>query len=179
MKKLLSSAVLLIAAGGAIAASDAVFERMPADAYTDMLRSAGAAYERKQYTKAFELNQRAACAGDKTSQAILGRMYVLGQGVARDEVAGYAWIKLAAEFNFPDFSTLAHKLEAAMTPEQRAQGNAKSDALRKDYGLGATNIGCRGEAKRSLYVIDAVVCTPQSGGGGTVLLHRCGEDAAK
>src|SRR5512147_89376 len=84
-------------AGVALAADDAVFEQIQPGAYTDMLRDASMAYDRKDYDQAFALNRRTACGGDKTSQAILGRMYVLGQGAQRDDIAGYAWIKLAAE----------------------------------------------------------------------------------
>lgn len=165
--------ISLLASTAARAADDVAFERMQSDAYKSMLRNATAAYDRKDFARAFELNHRAACAGDKTSQAILGRMYLLGQGTAKDDITGYAWIKLAAEFNFGDFTSLARKLEEAMTPEQRAQGTARADALRKDYGLSATNMSCRGESVHGVYLIDGVGCTPPSAGGGAVLVHRC------
>jgi hypothetical protein len=157
----------------ASATDDPAFERMQGDAYKAMLRDASVIYARKDYARAFEMNRRAACAGDKTSQAILGRMYLLGQGTTKDDVTGYAWIKLAAEFRFGDFTALARKLEDAMTPEQRAQGAARTDQLRKDYGLAATNMSCRGESIHGVYLTDAVGCIPVSGGGGVVLLHRC------
>jgi len=171
-------ATCLLTASAAFAADDPAFERMQGDAWKAMLRNATAVYNHKDYAKAFELNRRAACGGDKTSQAILGRMYVLGQGTAKDDITGYAWVKLAAEFSFGDFTSLARKLEDAMTPEQRAQGTARTDALRKDYGLAATNMSCRGESVHGVYLIDGVGCTPPSGGGGAVLVHRCVEDAA-
>jgi len=177
------NASLWILAGAVFAfaahADDAQFERMPSDAYKAMLRDATTIYDRKDYTRAFEMNHRAACAGDKTSQAILGRMYLLGQGTQKDDITGYAWIKLAAEFRFGDFTSLAKKLEDAMTPEQRAKGTAKSDELRKDYGLAATNMSCRGESTHGVYLIDGVGCTPASGGGGTVLVRRCVDAPAK
>src|SRR5512144_1066015 len=101
MKK---SALWVFAAAAVAAntwASDpAQFERVQDDAYFNSLREATSAYDAKDYARAFALNQRAACAGDKTSQAILGRMYLLGQGTERNDLTGYAWIKLAAEFNF-------------------------------------------------------------------------------
>lgn len=165
--------ILLLVSSAASAAGDDGFERMQSDAYKAMLHDATVIYSRKDYARAFELNHRAACAGDKTSQAILGRMYLLGQGTAKDDITGYAWIKLAAEFRFGDFTSLAGKLEEAMTPEQRAQGTARSDELRKNYGLAATNMSCRGESTHGVYLIDGVGCAPQSGGGGTVLLRRC------
>jgi TPR repeat protein len=175
MSKYTLSAIVLWVFGicAAQAMDNAVFERVPADKYEDMLRDGGLAYEHKDYPRAFELTRRTACAGDKTSQELLGRMYLLGQGVARDDFTGYAWIKLAAEFKFAEFTALARKLEQAIAPEQRAQANARADALRKQYGIAATNVNCRGESPHGVYIIDAVVCKPASDGGAQVLLHRC------
>ena len=161
------------------AMDNAAFERLPADKYEDMLREGGLAYDHKDYARAFELTRRTACAGDKTSQAMLGRMYLLGQGVTRDDFTGYAWIKLAAEFKFADYTSLARKLEQAIAPAQRAQANARADALRKLYGIASTNISCRGASPHGVYIIDAVVCTPSSDGGGQVLMHRCVDLADK
>jgi len=169
--KRLGLLVLLLSATAASAADDS-FERVLPGAYQDLLHDASSAYDKKDYARAFELNQRGACAGDKTSQAILGRMYILGQGVPRDDVAGYAWIRLAADFSFADFTSLARKLEAAMTPAQKAAGEAKADVLRKNYGPAATNMSCHGESRRGVYLIDSVVCTPESE-GGRLLLRRC------
>jgi TPR repeat protein len=170
---------LLAAATAASATDNAVFERVSADKYADMLREGGLAYDHKDYAHAFELNKRTACAGDKTSQAIIARMYLLGQGVTRDDFTGYAWIKLAAEIKFGDFTSLSKKIEAALTPAQRTQADAKAAELRKNYGLAATNINCRAESRHGAYLIDSVVCTPQSDGGSMVLLRRCVDEPAK
>jgi hypothetical protein len=169
----------LAIAAVASATDNSVFERMPAEKYAEMLRDGGLAYDHKDYARAFELNMRTACAGEKTSQAIIARMYLLGQGVARDDYAGYAWIKLAAEIKFGDFTSLSRKIEGALKPAQLAQAQAAAAELRKNYGLAATNMSCRGESRHGAYLIDSVVCTPQSDGGGMVLLRRCVEAAAK
>jgi hypothetical protein len=178
MKKSLFAAIVVCAAV-AHASDNAGFERVPTDKYADMLREGGIAYDHKDYARAFELNKRTACAGDKTSQAILARMYLLGQGIARNDYAGYAWIKLAAEIKFGDFTSLSRKIEGALTPPQLAQAQAAAAELRKNYGLAATSMSCRGESRHGAYIIDSVVCTPQSDGGGMVLLRRCVDDAAK
>ena len=159
------------------AADPAQFERVQNDAYFNSLRDATSAYDAKDFARAFALNHRAACGGDKTSQAILGRMYLLGQGTERNDLTGYAWIKLAAEFNFADFTSIARKLEGALTPEMREKGNALSDSLRKSYGLAATNMSCHGVSRHGVYLIDSVVCTPGSAGGGELELRRCVDDA--
>jgi hypothetical protein len=157
----------------AFAADDVLFDRVQAGAYADLQHEATLAYDRKDYVRAFELNRRIACAGDKTSQAILGRMYLLGLGTARDEINGYAWIRFAADFGFRDFTALAGKLEAALSPEQLRRGNARVAALRANYGPAVTNTSCHGEARHGALLIDAVICTPESGGAGNYLLRRC------
>jgi hypothetical protein len=181
MKKTLFSAIAFWMLGTCPvhAMDEANFERMPVDVYADMLREGGVAYDHKDYPRAFELTRRTACAGDKTSQAILGRMYLLGQGVTRDDFTGYAWIKLAAEFKFATYTSLARKLEGALTPEQRAPANARFDELRKLYGTAATNISCHGESPHGAYIIDAVVCKPESDGGRLVLMRRCVDSPVK
>lgn len=170
---------LAAVSAGAWALDTEQFERMQSDAYFDSLREATAAYDRKDYDRAFALNHRAACAGDKTSQAIVGRMYLLGQGTPRNDLTGYAWIKLAAEFNFADFTSLARKLEGALSPDMREKGNALADSLRKLYGLAATNMSCHGVSRHGVYLIDSVVCTPGSGGGGELEVRRCADETAK
>jgi hypothetical protein len=174
MHKMISVGLgLALVCARADAADEAMFDRVQSSVYADMQRQATAAYEGKDYAKAFELNQRMACAGDRTSQAILGRMYVLGQGAGKDPVTGYAWIRVAADFNFAEFTSLARKLEAAMTPEQRDKGNAKAEVFRRNYGPAVTNMSCHGESRHGVYLIDSVVCSPAVGGGGQVLLRRC------
>jgi len=178
MKKVALWTVLLVSCTGAVfATDDALFEQIQPGAYPDMLSQATIAYDKHDYDRAFALNHRTACGGDKTSQAIVGRMYVLGQGTPRDEITGYAWIKLAAEFSYADYTSLARKLEAAMTPEQLARATAQADAMRRNYGLAATGMSCHAESRRGAYLLDSVVCTPQSTGGGRLELRRCVDDA--
>ena len=170
--------VLIAGARTGFATDDTLFEQIQPGAYSDMLSQATIAYDKHDYGRAFELNRRTACGGDKTSQAIVGRMYVLGQGTPRDEITGYAWIKLAAEFSYADYTSLARKLEAAMTPDQRTRATAQADAMRKNYGLAATGVSCHAESRRGAYLLDSVVCIPQSTGGGRLELRRCVDDVA-
>ncbi len=179
MKKSVLWTTGLLAVAATAGADDAAFERVQYNAYYNSLRDAAVAYDHKDYARAFELSRRAACAGDKNSQSIIGRMYLLGQTPARDDLAGYAWIKLAAEFNYTGFTSLARKLEDSQTPEVRQVANARADALRKLYGMGATNMSCHGESRHGAYLIDSVVCTPKDGGGGEFLLRRCVDDVEK
>jgi len=157
----------------ASAADRALFNRVQPGAWANLQHEATQSYDQKDFARAFALNRRLACAGDKTSQAILGRMYILGEGTARDEMSGYAWIRFAADFGFRDFTSLARKLEAALSSAQRTQGNARADGLRASYGPAVTNTSCFGEARHGVYIIDSIVCTPDSAGVSQVLLRRC------
>lgn len=165
-------------AADAWAGDETQFERVQYDAWYNSLRDAAVAYDHKDYSGAFALYRHAACAGDKTSQSILGRMYLLGKAPSQDDLTGYAWIKLAAEFSFAEYTSLARKIEASLTAEVREKGNARADELRRLYSLAATNISCHGESRHGGYVIDSVVCTPKDAGGGEFQLRRCVEDAA-
>jgi hypothetical protein len=168
----------LLATFAVVASADDMFDRVQPNEFHQMLLEASQSYDKQDYKRAFELNQRAACAGDKTSQAILGRMYLLGQGVPKDDLTGYAWIKFAADFKYAEFTALAGKLDDALTPQQLAKGKAKVEFLRRNYGPAVTNVSCHGESRRGVYLIDSVTCTPESS-GGQLLLHRCVDMPAK
>ncbi len=65
-------------------------------AYAD-LYGAVAAYEKKDHARAFELFRELAELGHPLAQETLAIMYVMGEGVKRDNVAGYAWAQIAQE----------------------------------------------------------------------------------
>jgi hypothetical protein len=165
--------ILGVANPGAAAPGPAEFERVPVADYELLRQDALHAYYRHDYPAAFPRLRRLACAGDKPSQFLLGRMYILGQGTAKDELAGYAWIRLAAEFRFSDYTALAAKLAQALPTDRRTEGEAAAEDLRRRYGLLATGIGCRAESRHGGYLLDSVICTPPSDGSGLVRLRRC------
>ena len=153
------------------------FDRITAAEYKQNLHAGIHAYNRHDYARAFPLLKRAACAGDKTSQALVGQMFILGQGTHKDDLIGYAWIKTAAEFHFTDFTRLARRLQGALSPPRRALADELAQRFRADYGMRATQMGCRGESRHGAYMIDTVVCTPTDAGGPYVWVHRCIESA--
>lgn len=177
MKTLKLCCVMLLAHASAWATDMQRFDRISSSSYSRSLNDGFRVYNRKQYSRAFGLVERAACAGDKTSQALLGRMYILGQGTAKNGVKGYAWIRTAAEFRFPQFTSLAAKLEDALSPSQRTAGNALAHEYRQRYGLVVTHMDCQGEARHGAKLIDSVVCSPKYAGGADVWVRRCDEVA--
>lgn len=170
VRALLSTALLV----GAFAASaaDADFERMLRGEYASMLFNAKKAYEGKRYEEAFKTLQRTACAGDKESQSAIGRMYLLGQGVARNDLTGYAWLKVAAETKMRGYQSIVDTLRQAMTPAQRQVADEQAATLIDQYGLRTTNMSCSLGSSRGGLIKDTVTCVPRSE-GAQVLLKRC------
>lgn len=154
------------------------FDRVMPSEYANDVRDAASAYGAKRYDESFKLFQRTACAGDKQSQSALGRMYLLGQGTKRDDLTGYAWLKLAAEFIFPKYQSVVRGLEEAMTPEQRQIADARAADLSARYSIAATNMSCNLSASKGGHIMDQIVCTPKYE-GNRLLLRKCDASAAE
>lgn len=148
------------------------FDRVYPAEFRDTLRDAKLAYGKEDYAKAFRLFERTACAGDKSSQSALGRMYLLGQGTERDDLTGYAWLKLASEVIFPGYQRIVRDLEAAMDARQLALAREGSKQLAELYGISATRISCHKSASRRGFIVDEIICTPHED-GNQYLLRRC------
>lgn len=173
-----SAALLALACACAAAHATAApapagtFDRIHPSAFDDMLRDARLAYGKEDYARAFPLFERLACAGDKSSQSALGRMYLLGQGTPQDHLTGYAWLKLAAEEIFPGYQRIVKQLESAMDASQLAIAREGASKLADLYSIGATRISCRKNASRKGHIVDELVCTPYRD-GGQYLVRRC------
>jgi TPR repeat protein len=165
-----TAAAALTAAAGS--ADGGGFERGFESVYTDLLFNSKTAYQAKRYDEAFPLMKKAACAGDKESQWMLGHMYLLGQGVARDDFTGYAWIKVAAEFNSSEYRSTAEKIEHAIDPKQLPSIEAEARKFVDAYGLRGTNMSCNLAASQHGHIMDRIICTPRYD-GQLALLRQC------
>ena len=153
-------------------AGGARFDRVFPSVYSDLLFNSKTAYEAKRYDEAFPLLQKAACAGDKESQWMLGHMYLLGQGVTRDDFTGYAWIKVAAEFNQHEYRSTVETIEKAIGPKQLPAVQAEARKYVDDYGLRATNMSCNRAASQHGHIMDRIICTPKDDGQFS-MLRQC------
>ena len=151
---------------------DAAFERVFQSVYTDLLFNSKTAYQSKRYDEAFPLMKKASCAGDKESQWMLGHMYLLGQGVARDDFTGYAWIKVAAEFNSSEYRSTAETIERAIDPKQLPAVQADARKFIDAYGLRTTHMSCNRAASQHGHIMDRIICTPRYD-GQLALLRQC------
>jgi TPR repeat protein len=176
-KQWIVSAVLFAVAATPVGlrATDANnFDLVPRSEYIELVREAPLAYGNKHYDEAFAKYQRLACAGDKAGQAALGGMYLKGQGVARDDLTGYTWLKVASEYDAPSYRVIVKAIEDHLTPAQLNFAGAKAENLRAVYGLRATNMSCT-EGSTSSYASnlkDTVICMP-SAQAGQFALHQC------
>lgn len=144
--------------------------------YNDMILFAGRDYGNGDYDKAFPQFMAAACAGDKQSQSAIGRMYLLGRGVKQNDLIGFAWLSVAAEFVFPKYQVVVNELQKAMTPTQRSVADPLAKKLLNLYGLAATNISCQKQFYPDGSTPEEIVCTPQRQGDQFKIL-RCVPDA--
>ena len=74
--------------------------------------------------------RRAAEQGDAVAQQNLGDLYRRGVGVARDLVSAYVWLSLAAAQGRRWPARRRDELAARLTPEQRAEAEARLAARR-------------------------------------------------
>jgi hypothetical protein len=175
-------AVAVLCATGGLAAQAAespepLFDRVFPSVYNDLLFNSKTAYEGKRYDEAFPLMQKAACAGDNESQWLLGHMYLLGQGVARDDFTGYAWIKVAAEFNQHEYRSTVETIEKAIGPKQLPAVQAEARKFVDAYGLRATNMSCNRAASQHGHIMDRIICTPKDDGQFS-MLRQCAAGTA-
>jgi TPR repeat protein len=100
------------------------------------LVSAGAAYQRGDYAKAFHEFSELAQLGQPTAQFNIAVMYARGQGTRQSDIYAYAWASLAAANGMEKASKLADQLRPGLAPgsekiaaDIEAQyGNAMLDA---------------------------------------------------
>jgi TPR repeat protein len=86
------------------------------------LYAATAAYEKKDHARAFELFRELAELGHPLAQETVAIMYVLGEGVKRDNVAGYAWAQISQESGpSAKVQPIIDQLEHSLTPEARVR----------------------------------------------------------
>ena len=78
------------------------------------------AFHHKRYDEAHAMFLRAAHYADKASMAMLAEMYWKGLGVARDRPIGYAWMDLAAERMYPNFTILRERYWSELDQAEQA-----------------------------------------------------------
>lgn len=112
--------------------------------------------------------------GDKYAQYMAGYMYLNGQGVERDNVAGSAWYRLAAERGAPEFAAVRDQLLESLSPDELARSDTLFIDLRKKYGDLVITLEVLHEERNSLR--DDMTGSRLGGGASpvTVIVPRTG-----
>lgn len=156
-------------------AEEGGFAKVFESVYTDLLFKAKSAYAGKRYDEAFPPMKEAACAGDKESQWMLGHMYLLGQGVERDDLTGYGWLKVAAEFQSAEYRSAVKQIEDAIDSKQLPAVKAVGQKYIDTYGLRATHMSCNRAASQHGHIMDQIRCVPRYD-GQLAMLRQCVAD---
>jgi TonB family protein len=111
----------------------AVFSCMVTSVRAD-LPSAEAAYDKKEFERAFALYRELAELGHRNAQENLAVMYVSGEGVKRDNVLGYAWARIALE---QGKSEGASGIIAQLEPHMKNDSRRRADEVMARFGQAA------------------------------------------
>jgi len=65
-------------------------------AHADDLTRANSAFDRREYSRAFELYEPLATSGNASAESAIGSMYYFGNGVGKNWARAYMWFSLAA-----------------------------------------------------------------------------------
>jgi hypothetical protein len=92
------------------------------------------AFANKAYGEAHEYFRRAASYADKASMAMLAEMYWKGLGVPQDRPIGYAWMDLAAERLYPNFTILRERYWSELDTGEQDDAIRRGQALLAEFG---------------------------------------------
>ncbi len=140
-------------------------ETIPRSTLDQTLLDAQNAVENDDFEQAFTLYNQAAQWGHKGAQYVLGELYIQGKGVARDPVAGYAWLEVAAESPDREFRKARSAAGKKLTDEQRQKATELAAQLAASFGVDAAGITCRREMRvgSNIKVVNCYHRTTNSG----------------
>ncbi|RUL64178.1 sel1 repeat family protein [Dyella dinghuensis] len=91
-------------------------------------------YEAGDYSGAMKDFLQAAYYADKPSQLSIGLMYLRGQGIEKDPVKAYAWVSVAAERQYPQFTATQNQVWADLDSQQRKEAKVMQQTIAAQYG---------------------------------------------
>ncbi len=103
--------------------------------YAKLQKLADQYYEKGRYNKAYPIySEDLARLGDKFAQFRAGYMHYTGEGVAKDPVKAYAWMRLSAERGSEQLTTAASQVWDTLDASQRAAAKTEFERLQAEYG---------------------------------------------
>jgi TPR repeat protein len=176
LSSLLVGAMLAVAVmDSAASVDDRRFERMSQSEYFLMIRDGHLAWNRGDGKGAERQLLRAACAGDKDSQFMLGTMYLNGEGVEADALRAYGWYAVAAEVGDARYAAARDTVGRLIPGDFRDAASDEAARMLAAYGLSPTGQTCLMESITGSKIRKRV-CRPRLTGGIQVrqfLVHQC------
>ncbi len=126
----------------AIPAFAALYDASQLDNIYENERSGLRMYESGEHRKAFVLLRKTAAQGMKTSQYILGFMFMKGEGVDKNMLFGLAWLGLATEAENEEWQKTYDGLYGALSTAQKSMLDDKIEEYRKKFGATAQGVTC-------------------------------------
>lgn len=103
--------------------------------YAKLQKLADQYYEKGRYAKAYQIySEDLARLGDKFAQFRAGYMHYTGEGLAKDPVKAFAWMRLSAERGSEQLTTAAAQVWETLDANQRAAAKTEFDRLQAEYG---------------------------------------------
>lgn len=93
-----------------------------------------ALFRENELAEAFEAFRIAARYADKPSQAMLAEMYWDGIGVEADRATAYAWMDLAAERGYHNFTVMRERYWKRLEAAERERALALGESIYAEYG---------------------------------------------
>ncbi len=87
----------------------------------------------REFSKALEWYTQAAQQGHAIAQFRLGRLYIMGEAVARDYAQAYVWLKLAEEQGYAQAAELSGNMKSALSSDQLIWAEKEAAKVRKLY----------------------------------------------
>lgn len=143
MKKILGllTAVLVTASVSSYATSNE--DVLDIDTYNKHISDAMELYQASDYDAALPLIEVSAMRGDKTSQYVLGTMYLNGQGTEQDLIKSYSWLTVANEQKSPHWKKPLEMLDEKLPADFLDLAKTEAEKYVEQFGVKTQQLKCR------------------------------------
>ena len=139
MKRLLPGLVAMLITMPSFAA---LYDATQLDNIYENERAGLQMYESGEYEKAFAMLKKTAAQGMKSSQYVLGFMFMKGQGIDKNLLFGLAWMGLATEAKNDEWQQTFDRFYNTLNAAQQSMLDDKIEEYRKKFGASAQGITC-------------------------------------
>ncbi len=118
-------------------------ELLELDTYTEQISEGLKLYQEADYQAALAKLELSAMQGDKTSQYIVGTMYLNGQGTNQDLLKSYAWLTVANEQKSQNWKKPLKMLNSKLPTDFLQQASFEANKYVEQFGVKTQQLKCR------------------------------------